>query len=562
MPVDLLAGSPPVPTLTPRALAARLREPGELALLDVGEEGQFGLGHLLRAVNVPYSLLELQTPVLVPRRGCPVVLVDHGGGIAALAARRLRARGYADVAVLEGGTEAWAHAGYELFQGVYVPSKAFGEWVEHAFGTPSITAPELQRLLQDKADVCVLDPRTVAEHAARHVPGAISCPSAELAYRFEDLVPSPATLVVVACGGRTRGIVGAQSLISAGVPNRVVALADGNHGWQLAGFSLEEGLQRGYAQATPQARQAAADRAQRMIGACGLPMADLNTVRRWLADETRTTFVLDVRTAEEFCAGHVPGARHAPGGQLLQATDKWLGTLGARVVLADSNGVRAAVTGRWLRCMGWEVHVLVHGDIAGDAADTARQALDRTRGANADEAARVVAELAAWEPPVAQIEPDEAARAIAAGAAAVSFDRSADYLAGHPPGALWANRARLDEPVRLLRAGRELVLFSEDGRAADLAAIDLREAAPRPDEQVKVVRGGLKAWRQAGYEVQAARPDCLPASERIDVLYWMHDRRAGNKDAMRGYLDWERGLLAQMARDGFAFAAPQDAGSN
>ncbi len=214
----------------------------EFALIDVGEEGEFGLGHLLRAINVPYSRLELLVPPLVPRRTCPVLLIDHGNGIASRARERLHALGYTQVGVVRGGVPAWRMAGNEVFQGIYVPSKAFGEWVEHTFGTPSIDAGQLAELLDANAEVIVLDPRTEAEHAARHVPSAVSCPGGELVYRFDDLVSSPDTLVVVACGGRTRGIVGAQTLINSGVPNRVVALADGNHGWRLAGFELEWSL--------------------------------------------------------------------------------------------------------------------------------------------------------------------------------------------------------------------------------------------------------------------------------------------------------------------------------
>ena len=51
----------------------------------------------------------------------------------------------------------------------------------------------------------------------------------------------PETLVVVNCAGRTRSIIGAQSLINAGIPNKVVALKNGTMGWHLAGLELERG---------------------------------------------------------------------------------------------------------------------------------------------------------------------------------------------------------------------------------------------------------------------------------------------------------------------------------
>ncbi|WP_198298426.1 rhodanese-like domain-containing protein [Bordetella genomosp. 8] len=545
-------------------LKAMLGDGNELALVDVSEEGQFGMGHMLLAVNIPYSLLELQAPVLVPRKTCRVVAVDHGGDIAARAARRLRAIGYTDVAVFEGGIAAWEAAGHQLFQGTFVASKAFGEWVEHHFHTPSIGPRELASLLEKEADIQVLDPRTVNEHAANHVPRAASCPSAELIYRFDDLVPSRDTLVVVACGGRTRGIIGAQSLINAGVPNRVVALADGNHGWKLAGLPLEAGLLQGYESPTPQTRQRAEQRAARIRQQYGVTQLEPSTVRQWLADPARTTLLLDVRTAEEYNAGHYEGARHAPGGQLLQATDRWLGTLGARVVVIDSDGTRSAVVCHWLRCMNWDAYTLIYQGDAGRAQqpDTAAQALLNSGAKSADEAARVTVATQAGDTgvavsDVAHISPREAAAAIAQGAIAISLDRSADYLQAHPPGSIWASRAALAPVADLLRQDRTLVLFSHDGRAAELAALDLRELVPGHQERVKVVRGGIDAWRLDGHAVASQEEDALPQAARIDTLYWMHDRRRGNKEAMQRYLAWEKGLLAQLEVDGYTFSMPR-----
>ena len=58
------------------------------------------------------------------------------------AAKALADIGYTDIRVLDGGAPAWAAAGFELFEGVNVPSKTFGELVEHDLQTPSITAAQ------------------------------------------------------------------------------------------------------------------------------------------------------------------------------------------------------------------------------------------------------------------------------------------------------------------------------------------------------------------------------------------------------------------------------------
>ncbi|MDQ8035704.1 MAG: sulfurtransferase, partial [Bordetella sp.] len=127
------------------------------------------------------------------------------------------------------------------------------------------------------------------------------------------------------------------------------------------------------------------------------------------------------------------------------------------------------------------------------------------------------------------------------------------YEQAHPPGAVWASRARLDAVAALARGGRAVVLFSLDGRLAHLAAQDLHEAAPQA--AIAVVRGGVAAWRAQGLPLTpAAAP--LAREARIDFLFWAHDRRRGNAESMRAYLAWERQLLAQASREpgGFPLA--------
>src|SRR5688500_3590189 len=120
-----------------REVQAALRGSGELALLDVREQGVHYRGHPFFACSAPLSRLELMIADLVPRRSVPVVVLDGGEeGLAERAARKLTQLGYIDVSILEGGCAGWKAAGAELFSGVNVPSKAFGEFVEHQYDTP------------------------------------------------------------------------------------------------------------------------------------------------------------------------------------------------------------------------------------------------------------------------------------------------------------------------------------------------------------------------------------------------------------------------------------------
>ncbi|MGA7489909.1 MAG: rhodanese-like domain-containing protein, partial [Xanthobacteraceae bacterium] len=232
------------PPVEARALKAMLADGRELALVDVREELIFSQSHLLFARSVPLSRLELRFARLVPRRTTRIVLCDDADGLAGRAADILRRAGYTDVSVLAGGVAAWADAGFELFSGVNVPSKAFGEFVEHASATPSVSADELDRLIRGGTDMVVLDSRPFDEYQRVSIPTAVNVPGAELVLRIRDVAPAPETMVVVNCAGRTRSIIGAQSLINAGVPNKVVALRNGTMGWNLAGLDCESGKAR------------------------------------------------------------------------------------------------------------------------------------------------------------------------------------------------------------------------------------------------------------------------------------------------------------------------------
>src|SRR5579864_3346058 len=332
---------------------------GELALGDVREELIFSQRHLLLARSIPLSRFELKFAQLVPRRATRIVLCDDGDGAAGRTAAILARNGYTDLAILDGGIEAWAAAGYELFSGVNVPSKAFGEYIEHERGTPSIAAVELEQLLRDKADIVVLDSRPFDEFSRVSIPTAINVPGAELVLRAREIAPSPDTMIVVNCAGRTRSIIGAQSLINAGVPNRVMALRNGTMGWSLAGFACDSGKSRRAPGVSADTLQWARQAAKRVAQSFGITTIDQGAFERLRADGDRTTYLFDVRDPAEYDAGHVTGAISAPGGQLVQATDQYVGTLGARLVLVDDAEVRAAMTGSWLRQMGWnDVFVL------------------------------------------------------------------------------------------------------------------------------------------------------------------------------------------------------------
>src|SRR3954454_20319181 len=229
-----------IPCQVRRALL--LRE--EVALLDVRHEAAFATGHPLFAANMAVDRIEFEAEIRLPRKNVPIVLYDAGEGLVARAADRLAALGYTDVSQLDGGLQAWKSAGYELFQDVNSYAKAFGELVEHRRHTPSLAADDVAALIESDADIAILDVRRPDEYATMNVPGSVSVPGAELVLRVGAVAPDPRTTIIVNCAGRTRSIIGTQTLINAGVANRVVALRNGTIGWTLAQQQLEHGAGR------------------------------------------------------------------------------------------------------------------------------------------------------------------------------------------------------------------------------------------------------------------------------------------------------------------------------
>src|SRR6516162_5347492 len=348
-------------TITAAQLRERYQAGGEIAIVDAREEGSFHDRHLLMASCLPLSRLELLAPGLLPRRSVPIVVCDAGEGLAERAAGRLIEGGYTDVSILAGGVAAWDKAGFPVYSGVHVPSKAFAEVVEHEYGTPWISAEELAERQKRDERLAIFDSRSYEEYHSNSIPGAVSVPGAELVYRFNEMVSSADTFVVVNCGGRTRSIIGAQSLIDAGVPNRVVSLKDGTMAWHLAGLGVASGATGRAPEVSAEGVAAAQQRADAVARRYGVPVIDRATLADWQREADRTLYVIDVRDPPEYHAGHLPGSAMAPGGQLVQETDSWLGVWGARVVLVDDTGVRARMTASWLRRMGWDAFVLDDG---------------------------------------------------------------------------------------------------------------------------------------------------------------------------------------------------------
>ena len=532
------------PLLSVEQVKAMLKSEEVFAFFDVREEGEFSIkGHPLFATPLPLSRLEPRALALLPDPNTRIVLMDSGeeghdpqwGGRANRAAARLSQLGYTDLAVMKGGLKAWRDAGYEVFTGVNVPSKAFGEVVEHENDTPRIDAADLQKLVDAKTDLVILDSRPMPEFNNMSIPGGIDCPGAELVYRVKDLAPDPKTLVVVNCAGRTRSIIGAQSLINAGLPNKVIALKNGTMGWHLAGLKVARGETRSFGPQGPEAAKFAQAAAANIAAKMKVKKIDRMGLAR-LEAKGGPLYRLDVRDPAEYAQGHLRGFRHAAGGQLVQATDQYVGARHATVVLHDNDGVRATMTAHWLMQMGWEeTYVLDHKAVSSELTTEAEPRFPR-----------------GFLPPTpAAVTAAELHKSLEH-ALVIDLDTSLRYRDGHVPGAWFAVRANLAKTIPEMLAKQKavtrIVLVSPDGEIAAFAAPEAEAAAG--GLPVAVLDGGMKGWRDARLAIETGHTRM--ADPPTDVWYRPYDFKENIEAAMQQYLDWEVDLVPQVTRDGDA----------
>jgi len=532
---------PTIQYCTPKDAKALCGSQGEFAVLDVREQEEFSRSHMLLASCAPLSRLELMVLDLVPCKRVPVLLVDSGeetGPPRAQRAAAVLARlGYHNPLVLQGGMKAWLLAGYVGFAGVGALSKGFGEYVEEEQQTPRLEPERIKAVMDSGKPFVVIDVRPSDEYAAMNIPGGVNAPGCEVTYRIADLAPDPEATVIVNCAGRTRSIIGTQTLRNAGIPNPVMALKGGTMNWQLAGYALAYGTKRSTAPPSPKALDIARQRAAGVARKYGVSFVNATTLEAWREQaDTRTLYIFDVRQPEEFIAGHIPGSRNAQGGQLVQATDEYAAVRGARFVLVDDTEVRAIMTAHWLMQMGLpEVHVLQGGlggsGLGGKGLEqgVAPPRLPAPPAVPEITAAKLKEQLATGRPPLL-----------------VNVGLSKTHRKGHIPGAVWVARGYLERAKAVYSDAKNVILTADSDIHARFAAEDA--AILWPKAAVWALRGGNPSWPATGASLEEGMPTALCAED--DVWYKPYTDTNAKPEAMKGYFDWEFGLVERIKKDG------------
>jgi len=518
--------------IAPVSLQHLLDSGSMLALLDVREPGEYNSAHIPGAAPLPRRLIEFRIERLVPHRDVQIVVCDDTGQRARLAARMLERIGYSRAAVLDGGINRWASESRPTEWGINVPSKDFGEMVEVREHVPTVEAAELNRWIQRGDDLVILDTRTPEEFRRFCIPGGQNVPNGELPYRIAQIRRErPGARVVVNCAGRTRSIIGTRALQRMGVEG-AIGLKNGTSGWVLAGLTLESGADRvDLPEPGPEARAEAEAYARRVMAEDGVESVAVAELPDLIAAaEREPVYLVDVRTREEFEAGHIPGFWWFPGGQAVQRTDELVAVRGATIVFACDGISRAGITGSWFRQMGFPRVYAVEGGT------TAWQASGRDLEAGPSDAEPWG--LADARGSVRSIQPAElrALLGTAAPPQVIHVGSSREFADAHVPGSTWIPRGWLEPRIEALVPDwtEPIVVTDVDSTDAYLAAATLRDIGYH---DMAVLAGGVPGWQSTGLPVERGLSGVMEPPD--DVLPAGPERSYAD---MIEYLRWEEAL--------------------
>ena len=519
-------------TISPHELWDKLHDGEEICVVDVRDGGPYSRSHLLVATSIPLAQCEVLVPTLIPRRDTRIVLCDEDERMAEKALLILSDNGYSNVSVLSGGIHLWEGSGYQVFSGSGIISKAFGELVEHELDTPRIDARTLEQWHKDGTLFQSFDARPLAEYRTVSLPHATDCPGAELVFRVPALIESEDIPIVINCAGRTRSIIGAQSLRNAGISNPIFALKNGTMGWQLEKFSTLRGQSNIAPPPDEAGIQIAKDLAQQVKETFQVSTISMDQVERFRHDQSRTTYLFDVRQGDAYEKGHVPGSIHAPGGQLVQATDSFAAVRNARLVLIDEYQVQSVMTAHWLKQMGWEVYV-----VADASEHFSESGIPLRSNLN---------EMDSHQPSMnAQQLHDQLS---VQNCSVIDVGESYWYREGRIPGSFYSMRTHLRKSLEAFAVDEKIVFCCTDGRFAPYAVADARQLG---FTEVSYLQGGRTAWRRAGFPVERIGEDSDEKilSETDDMWYPPWARKEGVDEAIMQYLTWETGLLEPVSRE-------------
>ena len=514
--------------ITPETVRSWISDKEEVAFIDVREIGQHTNGHPFFSISIPYSLFEFNIKILVPNKQTRVILIDNNNGISDLVYNIAHQMGYSNISIIEGGVEEWVSAGYKLFDGINVPSKSFGELIEKYFHTPSITAKELAQKQKNNENYIVIDGRPFLEYNKMSIPKSICCPNAELFYRVSSYIKDINTEIIINCAGRTRSIIGAQTLIDFGIKNKVKALENGTQGWFLSELSLEHNKNK-YLEVLPNDLeiQQLQNKVLKLTNDLNIDLINLKKAQELIIDKKKSTFIFDVTTSKTISTK--PGTiMNVPGGQLIQATDKYIGVWKATVILVDDGDlIRAGTTSFWLKKMGYEVYILKEGLLKAQTLKFTKEIdhkLIDLDFINLEDLVKIKKQIL------------------------YDIRSSKDFCKMRIKNSIWLNRAHLYREK--IKTDDPIIIITDNLEKASLIVKDLKQK-----DKGAIIK--VYKWNQneiTSYpSVIDVTIETLSEQNNIDFNFHTHMRHDGNKEHAKQYLEWEINLVSKMDKQELSF---------
>ncbi|HEY7167000.1 MAG TPA: rhodanese-like domain-containing protein [Candidatus Binatia bacterium] len=512
-------------------LAALMSSDGLYAVFDIRERGEFNESQISFATSLPRSQIEFRIGDLVPAPEIPVIVYGVGDGREQLAATTIENLGYANVSILTGGLSAWKDAHLLVVSGVNVPSKAFGERLQHQENVPEITPQELKALQETSADMVIFDLRTPEEYGRFCIPGAVNVPGGDLILRAGDLRRHRTSNIIVNCAGRTRSIVGAAALRRLGVSN-ARALKNGTMGWVLAGFELESRPNRKTPEASEQSRDEAHSFASSLQQQENIASITAGGVADLLDRQNQTaTYLIDVRSEPEYESAHIEHSINVPGGQAVQRADDFIAVRNAKIVFVSGESSRATMAAYWYRQLGFRDVAVLEGGLRRwrESGFALASGIPAVQPLGVETALQQTRRIAPAE--VHELLENSSPLVLDVGS-------SADYERGHLPAARWISRSWLEIkiPEQFPDRRGEIILSCTDGQNSVFAAQALRSIGY---VSASVLDGGVHQWIAGGYPLETGLTNCL--IEPNDVV--LSPSIKGDKEAMMRYLEWEEKLV-------------------
>ena len=506
-------------------LKSWLSDKDEIAFIDVREIGQHTKGHPFFSISIPYSLFELNLEILIPNKKTKMILLDQNDGISILAYKAATLIGYSNIFILEEGVNGWINYGYKLFDGINVPSKSFGELIEKHFHTPSITAKELNKKQKNNENCIVIDGRPFDEYQNMSIPNSICCPNGELAYSVSSHVKDINTEIIINCAGRTRSIIGAQTLIDLGISNKVKALENGTQGWFLSDLCLDHN-KNDFLDVRPDDTELKKiqNKIFKLLIKHSINLIDFSKAQELILDKNKSTFIFNVTNSNK----NMNSIRHVPGGQLVQATDKYIGVWKATVILVDDGDlIRAGTTAIWLKKMGYQVHVLKKEIININTLKFKNKFLLKEKKLN-----------------IFEIEKFNNFKNT------ILYDirSSENFMKIRIKNSIWLNRANLRKVK--IKKQQQIIIITDEFDKARLVINDIEEM------NLGCVIS-LYKWKENELinhsNIIDNKPILFPKKDCIDFNFHTYKRHKGSKSHANQYLKWEIGLINKMDKQELSF---------